>query len=87
MLPAVGVQAVTQQQRARTALRASAAATVAYTNPIGVHALVFAGDWTEAFITAAASGAANVRELITATHTFSPTKMAVQCCRLRKCCA
>lgn len=28
-----------------------------YTNPVGVHALVFAGDWTEASAAAAIAGA------------------------------
>ncbi len=51
-----------QQRPIRRYYRTVAAAVAsppagAYSNPIGVHALVFAGDWTEASATAAAAGA------------------------------
>lgn len=40
-----------------TVAAASGAPAGAYANPVGVHALVFAGDWSEASATAAAKGA------------------------------
>jgi hypothetical protein len=57
LLPTAMVQH-TPRQHKRTAVQAAAGA--AYANPIGVHALVFAGDWSEASVVAAASGAAKV---------------------------
>jgi hypothetical protein len=64
LLPTARVQR-TPRQRKRTAVKAAAAA--AYANPIGVHALVFAGDWSEASVVAAASGAAKV-SCVFSTH-------------------
>jgi hypothetical protein len=45
-----------------------AAAGAAYANPIGVHALVFAGDWGEASVVAAASGAVKVSLNVQCPH-------------------
>jgi hypothetical protein len=60
LLPTARVHRHCKQHR-RIAVQTAAAA--AYTNPIGVHALVFAGDWSEASVVAAASGAAKVIQL------------------------
>lgn len=45
-------------RRSAARVAAAAAAAAASSNPVGVHALVFAGDWTEAGARAAAAGAA-----------------------------
>ena len=43
--------------RGPRAVKASATRTASYSNPIGVHALVFSGDWSEESARRAASGA------------------------------
>lgn len=63
----------------RTAVRASAAA--AYANPIGVHALVFAGDWTQASIVAAASGAAKAGYDLLEIPAFNADKLDAELTR------
>jgi hypothetical protein len=50
-----------QRTRNRTSVKAAAAAGTAV-NPIGVHALVFSGDWSEAGCRKAAAGAAAAGE-------------------------
>eukprot|EP00878_Enallax_costatus_P006048 GHUV01006344.1.p1 GENE.GHUV01006344.1~~GHUV01006344.1.p1 ORF type:complete len:330 (+),score=58.57 GHUV01006344.1:603-1592(+) len=69
------------QQRPRSSLRScvvtKAAASAVYNNPVGVHALVFAGDWSEGSAVAAASGAAKAGYDLVEIPAFNADKLGV----------
>lgn len=74
----LSISAKRSKRTSRSHTVAKASSQQAYSNPIGVHALVFAGDWTEQSATAAAAGMLNhPPTLLTVSFLFLICRVAV----------